>query len=179
MKKTPECSRRSTGRQRKRLGHQRRKDEDWCEETIGCLSSHMQAITKSRFLHTGIRTKSRKMAKQDCKSYHNEGLCASIVGIQCQTHRTGMTQVSPLMMPLSGRLYSFPELNGQTFFGLPGLLADSLPDRFGTKLISRYLAEQGRSIDMLTAVNRWETYAGDALVPEPEMEEIRRAIRNQ
>ncbi|MBQ6735803.1 MAG: type II toxin-antitoxin system HipA family toxin [Lachnospiraceae bacterium] len=63
-------------------------------------------------------------------------------------------EVSPLMMPLSGRLYSFPELNGQTFFGLPGLLADSLPDRFGTKLISRYLAEQGRSIDMLTAVER-------------------------
>jgi len=44
-------------------------------------------------------------------------------------------EVSPLMMPLSSQVYSFPELPRKTFYGLPGLLADSLPDRFGNALI--------------------------------------------
>ena len=35
-------------------------------------------------------------------------------------------EVAPLMMPLSGRLYSFPVLPSETFHGLPGLLSDSL-----------------------------------------------------
>ena len=59
--------------------------------------------------------------------------------------RSGI-QVSPLVMPLSDRVYSFPALNIETFRGLPGLLADSLPDKFGTKLIERYLMDQGRNI---------------------------------
>ena len=37
-------------------------------------------------------------------------------------------EIAPLTMPLSRRVYSFPELARQTFLGLPGLLADSLPD---------------------------------------------------
>ena len=37
-------------------------------------------------------------------------------------------EVAPLMMPLSDRVYSFPALPQNTFLGLPGLLADSLPD---------------------------------------------------
>lgn len=63
-------------------------------------------------------------------------------------------EVSPIVMPASERIYSFPALSRQTFYGLPGLLADSLPDKFGTKLIERYLAERGRSIQSLTAVER-------------------------
>lgn len=63
-------------------------------------------------------------------------------------------EVSPLTMPLSKRIYSFPNLNKDSFHGLPGLLADSLPDKFGTKLIERYLAEQGRDFKSLTAVER-------------------------
>ncbi len=63
-------------------------------------------------------------------------------------------QVSPLMMPLSSREYSFPALNKESFHTLPGLLSDSLPDRFGNQIISRYLSSQGRSIDDLTAVER-------------------------
>ena len=48
--------------------------------------------------------------------------------------------LSPLKMPVeearTGRkIYSFPSLNKETYRGLPGLLADSLPDRFGNKLI--------------------------------------------
>lgn len=63
-------------------------------------------------------------------------------------------EVSPLTMPLSKRIYSFSNLNKDSFHGLPGLLADSLPDKFGTKLIERYLAEQGRDFNNLTAVER-------------------------
>ncbi len=67
--------------------------------------------------------------------------------------RSGI-QPAPLTMPLSDRNWSFPALPEETFHGLPGLLADSLPDKFGTRLIERYLAEQGRSIHSLTAVER-------------------------
>ncbi|RKZ03239.1 type II toxin-antitoxin system HipA family toxin, partial [Candidatus Fermentibacteria bacterium] len=53
--------------------------------------------------------------------------------------RSGI-QISPLEMPLSNQLYSFPELSQKSFHGLPGLLSDSLPDRFGNALINRWLA---------------------------------------
>ena len=54
-------------------------------------------------------------------------------------------ELSPLTMPLSNTVYRFPELSRETFHGLPGLLADSLPDRFGNALIDAWLALQGRS----------------------------------
>lgn len=54
-------------------------------------------------------------------------------------------QVSPIVMPLSRRVYRFPELAYPTFLGLPGLLADSLPDKFGNALIDVWLASQGRN----------------------------------
>ena len=57
-------------------------------------------------------------------------------------------------MPLSKQIYSFPALNMETFKGLPGMLCDSLPDKFGTKLVERYLAEQGRNLKELTSVER-------------------------
>ena len=63
-------------------------------------------------------------------------------------------EVSPLTMPLSTRVYSFPELSRKTFHGLPGLLADSLPDRFGNALIDTWLATQGRSPDSFNAIER-------------------------
>ena len=53
---------------------------------------------------------------------------------------------SPLMMPVqSGRVYSFGDLGKETFKGLPGLLADSLPDTYGRALFDRWLAITGRS----------------------------------
>ena len=67
--------------------------------------------------------------------------------------RSGI-QVSPLRMPLSDRVYSFPGLARETFHGLPGLLADSLPDRFGNALIDTWLATQGRSAESFNAVER-------------------------
>jgi serine/threonine-protein kinase HipA len=63
-------------------------------------------------------------------------------------------QVSPLVMPLSNRIYRFPALPAETFHGLPGLLADSLPDRFGNSLIDAWLARQGRSAGSFNAVER-------------------------
>jgi serine/threonine-protein kinase HipA len=64
-------------------------------------------------------------------------------------------EISPLRMPLSkDAVYSFPELGKETFKGLPGLLADSLPDKFGNLLINRWLAEQGRDADNYNPVER-------------------------
>ena len=63
-------------------------------------------------------------------------------------------QLAPLTMPLADRVYSFPELSARTFHGLPGLLADSLPDRFGKNLINTWLARQGRTQESFDAVER-------------------------
>lgn len=64
-------------------------------------------------------------------------------------------EVAPFMMPLSDRVFSFPELmRSDAFHGMPGLLADSLPDRFGNAVISQWLLGQGRSPDSFTAVER-------------------------
>ncbi len=63
-------------------------------------------------------------------------------------------ELSPIKMPLSKQVYSFPILNEKTFHGLPGMLADSLPDKFGMKVIADYLARQGRNIEELTAVEK-------------------------
>ena len=67
--------------------------------------------------------------------------------------RSGI-QVAPLMMPLASTIYQFPELPRDTFHGLPGMLADSLPDRFGNQLINAWLATQGRTPASFNAVER-------------------------
>ncbi len=67
--------------------------------------------------------------------------------------RSGI-EIAPLTMPLARRIYSFPALGREAFHGLPGLLADSLPDRFGNALINAWLATQGRSPDSFNAVER-------------------------
>ena len=54
--------------------------------------------------------------------------------------------LSPLMMPLrDSGAKSFPGLSRHTFLGLPGLLADALPDAYGTALLERWLSSQGRT----------------------------------
>lgn len=63
-------------------------------------------------------------------------------------------QLSPLVMPLSRQVYSFPHLSTESFHGLPGLLADSLPDRFGNAIINGWLKSQGRAKDSLDPVER-------------------------
>jgi serine/threonine-protein kinase HipA len=63
-------------------------------------------------------------------------------------------ELSPISMPLSPRIYQFPSLAELSFHGLPGLLADSLPDRFGNALIDAWLATQGRRPEDFNAVER-------------------------
>jgi len=67
--------------------------------------------------------------------------------------RSGI-EVAPLTLPLSDRVYVFPDLPQRTFHGLPGLLADSLPDRFGDALINAWLATQGRTPESFNPVER-------------------------
>ncbi len=67
--------------------------------------------------------------------------------------RSGI-EIAPLTMPLSRNIYSFPALGREAFHGLPGLLADSLPDKFGNTLIDAWLATQGRSPDSFNSVER-------------------------
>lgn len=53
---------------------------------------------------------------------------------------------SPVVMPVQpGRVYSFGTLNWDTFNGLPGMLADALPDTYGRALFDRWLALTGRT----------------------------------
>lgn len=63
-------------------------------------------------------------------------------------------EISPIMMPLRKQVYEFPELPRAAFHGLPGLLADSLPDKFGNDLINAWLATQGRSQESFSPVER-------------------------
>ena len=62
--------------------------------------------------------------------------------------------ISPITMPPWEFPYEFPALARNTFKGLPGLLADSLPDSFGNAIIDAWLAEQGRSADSFHPVER-------------------------
>lgn len=63
-------------------------------------------------------------------------------------------EVSPIRMPLARTVYSFPNLSGEVFHGVPGLIADSLPDKFGNAVISQWLAEQGRSESSFNVIDR-------------------------
>lgn len=69
--------------------------------------------------------------------------------------RSGI-EVAPLTMPLSGseRVWRFEGLPRAAFHGLPGLLADALPDAFGNAVIDRWLARQGRLPGDIDAVER-------------------------
>ncbi|MCK9404250.1 MAG: type II toxin-antitoxin system HipA family toxin [Chitinophagaceae bacterium] len=64
--------------------------------------------------------------------------------------------LSPLKMPIANaakRVFSFPELKGTTTFkGLPGLLADVLPDKYGNSLINAWLSKNGRPSDSMNPV---------------------------
>ena len=87
-------------------------------------------------------------------------------------------EISPLKMPLSeGFVYSFPELNAETFKGLPGLLADSLPDKFGNALINKWLSEQGRDTNSYNPIERL-LYQGKRGMGALEFEPAERFVSN-
>lgn len=82
-------------------------------------------------------------------------------------------ELSPIHMPLSDRIYSFPGLDYEAFKGLPGLLADSLPDDFGNAVLNAWVASQGESATNITPLQRLK-YTGrrgmGALVFRPAMQ---------
>jgi len=63
-------------------------------------------------------------------------------------------ELSPITMPLTHTPYAFPALPKDAFKGLPGMLADVLPDKFGNRLIDAWLAEDGRAPSSFTPVER-------------------------
>ncbi|MBA2614004.1 MAG: type II toxin-antitoxin system HipA family toxin [Bacteroidetes bacterium] len=69
-------------------------------------------------------------------------------------------EVAPLMMPLpksvkkDNPVFKFERLNRETFYRLPGMLADALPDKYGTTLIDAWLASQGRTAQSMNPVER-------------------------
>ncbi|MGB0933999.1 MAG: type II toxin-antitoxin system HipA family toxin, partial [Lishizhenia sp.] len=70
--------------------------------------------------------------------------------------------LSPIKMPIrnGNRIYSFAELRKgrneteDTFKGLPGLLADALPDKYGNKLINTWLTKQGRAENSMNPIEK-------------------------
>ena len=88
--------------------------------------------------------------------------------------QTGI-QVSPLMMPLRSEPYRFVELReSETFLGLPGLVADSLTEKFGNQLLDVWLGKQGRTLASMTPIERL-CYLGErgmgALEYEPDWDQ--------
>jgi len=64
-------------------------------------------------------------------------------------------QIAPLTMPLeNNRIYQFPGLDKDTFKGLPGLVADSLPDSFGNAILDQWLAKQPNREHGITPLER-------------------------
>lgn len=63
-------------------------------------------------------------------------------------------ELSPITMPLKDTIYEFPSLSNEPFYGLPGLVADSLPDDFGNKVIEKWLISQDKSIEDFTSIDR-------------------------
>ena len=68
-------------------------------------------------------------------------------------------ELAPIKMPLAKRIYSFPELGYETFKGLPGLIADSLPDDFGNAVLNAWVASKGKLPENITPLQRLQ-YTG-------------------
>ena len=67
----------------------------------------------------------------------------------------GGLEVSPITMPLDGRAsYSFRELQEKPYMGLPGLLSDALPDKFGNGLINEWFAQKGITEAQFSPIDR-------------------------
>jgi serine/threonine-protein kinase HipA len=63
-------------------------------------------------------------------------------------------ELAPVAMPVRATPYRFANLNKETFKGLPGMLADVLPDKFGNALIDQWLIKQGRSPSDFNPIER-------------------------
>ena len=66
----------------------------------------------------------------------------------------GGIELAPALMPLARRVYAFPGLSAETYQGLPPMIADSLPDRFGNSIVDAWLARNGIASAQVTALDR-------------------------
>ncbi|MCB0509935.1 MAG: type II toxin-antitoxin system HipA family toxin [Bacteroidetes bacterium] len=87
-------------------------------------------------------------------------------------------ELAPLMMPLSksfNKVYDFNQLYFPTFYGLPGLIADSIPDKFGNNILDAWLNKRGKTLNELSTLERL-AYLGNramgALEFEPDLKAI-------
>ena len=86
-------------------------------------------------------------------------------------------EISPIKMPLSNKVYEFPELRSteesQSFLGLPGIFADSLPEKYGNSLMKEWLRRQNIDFNDLNPIEKL-CYVGKrgmgALEYEPAIE---------
>jgi len=63
-------------------------------------------------------------------------------------------QLSPLKVNNNKAIHSFEDISYRTFKGVPGFIADSLPDKFGNQLIDQYFADKGISAEEITTLDR-------------------------
>jgi serine/threonine-protein kinase HipA len=105
------------------------------------------------------------------------GIVDDSYGLQFQYSKEWLesgVEVSPIRMKLSSEIYEFKGLeNSSTFQGLPGLLADALPDQFGSKLAESYFAKQGRTIASISPVEKL-LYMGKRAMGALEFEPVLR-----
>lgn len=87
-------------------------------------------------------------------------------------------EISPLKMKLktAKNRFSFSSLSKETYHGLPGLLADALPDKFGNALIDEYLARKGLLRDDITTLQRL-LYVGKRSMGALEFEPAEQNLR--
>lgn len=72
-------------------------------------------------------------------------------------------ELAPFHLPNRAGVFSFPSLSRRTYYGLPAMLADALPDRFGTALVNRWLTENGTPASSITPLDRL-AYAADRAI---------------
>ena len=63
-------------------------------------------------------------------------------------------QLAPALMPLSRNIFTFAGLSAETYQGLPPMIADALPDRFGNAIVDAWLARNGIAPDVVSALDR-------------------------
>ena len=63
-------------------------------------------------------------------------------------------EISPIKVPANINIHSFEDISHRTFHGLPGFIADALPDKFGNQLIDQYFVAKGKRTEDITALDR-------------------------
>ena len=81
-------------------------------------------------------------------------------GVAAFQYNDAPFSISPLRMPNPKGVYQFRDTSERTFKGLPGVFADSLPDKFGDQLIDIYAAQKGLNPKSVTPLDRL-LYIGD------------------